>query len=254
MTQTTTRPASEKQVAFIGKLIAERVTDEAEAAQYRAVLPTLTTKSASEVIDHLLATDAPAPTAYQGPEADHVMVSKRHSKCALCGHPTFAGSAHASVVDKVWSSYHYRGECPEGEAQTSSGVDFRAACEEYGRHSNWNGKDSYTLHLADPVHADGQVSGETRLKVKIRYNQATGWVNVSDDAQYGHGTQYGSQRPGEDYVGDAAAVLARCLADVQASAAAYGRITSVCGCCHRRLEDEQSVSRGIGPICWAKFN
>jgi hypothetical protein len=253
MTQTTANPASDKQLAFLGKLIAERVTDLAEVAQYGAVIPTLTTKSASELIDHLLALPAPTPDAYQGPEADHVMVSKRHAKCALCAHPTFAGQAHASVVAKVWSSYHFAGECPEGEVQTS-GIDFRVACETFGRHSNWNGKDSYTLRLADPVHVDGQVSGETRLKVKVSYNQTTGWVNVSDDAAYGHGTQYGSQRPGAEYVGDAATTLARMLADVQASAAAYGQITSTCGCCFRALEDEQSVARGIGPICWAKFN
>ena len=253
MTQTAARPASEKQVAFAEKLIQERVRDELEASQFRAALPNLTTKSASEVIDHLLALPAPAPLAYQGPEADHVMVSKRHAKCALCGHPTFAGQAHASVVAKVWSSYHFAGECPEGEVQTS-GIDFRVACETFGRHSNWNGKDSYTLRLADPVHADGQVSGETRLKVKVSYNQTTGWVNVSDDAEYGRGTQYGSQRPGAEYVGDASDTLARMLADVQASAAAYGQITSTCGCCYRKLEDELSVERGIGPICWAKFN
>ena len=257
MTQTTARPASEKQLAFAGKLIQERVRDELEASQYRAALPNLTTKSASEVIDHLLALPAPAPLAYQGPEADHVMVSKRHAKCALCSHPTFAGQAHASVVTttgrKVWSSYHFAGECPEGEVQTS-GIDFRVACETFGRHSNWNGKDSYTLRLADPVHVDGQVSGETRLKVKVSYNQTTGWVNVSDDAEYGHGTQYGSQRPGQEYVGNASDTLRRMLADVQASAAAYGQITSTCGCCFRALEDALSVERGIGPICWAKFN
>ena len=257
MTQTTARPASEKQLAFAEKLIQERVRDELEASQYRAALPNLTTKSASEVIDHLLALPAPAPLAYQGPEADHVMVSKRHAKCALCGHPTFAGQAHASVVTttgrKVWSSYHFAGECPEGEVQTS-GIDFRVACETFGRHSNWNGKDSYTLRLADPVHVDGQVSGETRLKVKVSYNQTTGWVNVSDDAEYGHGTQYGSQRPGQEYVGNASDTLRRMLADVQASAAAYGQITSTCGCCFRALEDALSVERGIGPICWAKFN
>lgn len=253
MTQTTTRPASEKQIAFAEKLVQERVQDVQAASQYRAALPNLTTRSASELIDHLLALPAPPPLAYQGPEADHVMVSKRHSTCALCGHPTFAGQAHASVIDKVWSSYHFAGECSEGEVQTS-GIDFREVCETFGRHSNWNGKDSYTLRLADPVHADGQVSGETRLKVKVSYNQTTGWVNVTDDAQYGHGTQYGSQRPGAEYVGDASDTLRRMLADVQAAAAAYGQITSTCGCCYRALEDELSVERGIGPICWAKFH
>jgi|TARA_Y100000031_G_C8175209_1_gene363745 hypothetical protein len=260
MTQTTVRPASEKQLAFAEKLIQERVRDEQEASQYRAALPNLTTKSASEVIDHLLALPAPAPLAYQGPEADHVMVSKRHGKCALCGHPTFAGQAHASVVAKVWSSYHFAGECPEGEVQ-SSGIDFRQVCEEFGRHSNYSGKDTYTLRLADPVHADGQVSGETRLKVKITYNQTTGWVNVRDCAEYGQSQQYGSQRPGAEYVGDASAALTRMLADVTAAAVAYGQITSTCGICGLALESDgsgngsswNSVAEGVGPVCAEKI-
>jgi len=231
-----------------------------EASQYRAALPNLTTKSASEVIDHLLALPAPAPLAYQGPEADHVMVSKRHSKCALCGHPTFAGQAHASVVAKTWSSYHFAGECPEGEVQTS-GIDFRQVCEEFGRHSNYSGKDTYTLRLADPVHADGQVSGETRLKVKITYNQTTGWVNVRDCAEYGQSQQYGSQRPGQEYVGNASDTLRRMLADVTAAAVAYGQITSTCGICGLALESDgsgsgsswNSVAEGVGPVCAEKI-
>ena len=251
MTQTTARPASEKQLAFAEKLIQERVRDELEASQYRAALPNLTTRSASEVIDHLLALPAPAPLAYQGPEADHVMVSKRHSKCGRCGHPTFAGQAHASVVAKVWSSYHFAGECPEGEVQTS-GIDFRASLEKYGKRYTAGGQSYISLHLADPAHADGQVVDETRLKVRVRLTVGSDWVNVSDDAEYGHGQQYGSQRPGAEYVGDASDTLARMLADVPRSIAAYGEITSHCGICTLELEAGISVARQIGPICWTK--
>jgi hypothetical protein len=43
------------------------------------------------------------------------------------------------------------------------------------------------------------------------------------------------------------------LADVQAAAAARGMLTSRCGICDRTLEDELSVERGIGPVCWEKF-
>jgi len=255
MTQTLANPASDKQLAFIGKLIAERVTDLAEVAQYGAVIPTLTTKSASEVIDHLLALPAPVPAAYQGPEADHVMVSKRHAKCALCDHPTFAGQAHASVVTttgrKVWSSYHYRGECPEGAVQ-SSGIDFRASLEKYGKQYKSGGQSYISLHLADPAHADGQVVDETRLKVRVRLTVGSDWVNVTDVAEYGHGQAYGSQRPGQAYTGDASDTLARMLADVPRSLAAYGEITSHCGICTLELEAGISVARQIGPICWGK--
>ena len=263
MTQTTVRPASDKQLAFIGKLIAERVTDLDEVAQYGAVIPTLTTKSASEVIDHLLAINAPVPAAYQGVKAEKIITSKRHGKCHECGHPTFAGQAHAALIGsqlsstefvKRWVSYHYRGECPEGEAQTDSDIDFRSVCEEFGAHRNspQYGPESYTLWLADPVHADGQVRDETRLKVKVRYTPNDDKVTIYDACVHGKGNFYGEQKPGLGYVGQAADTLARMLADVKAAAAAYGQLNSHCGICGLDLTDEESISRGIGPICWAK--
>ena len=256
MTQTIANPASDKQLAFIGKLLAERVNHDVDAlAQYGAVIPKLTTKSASELIDHLLALPAPAPLAYQGPEADHVMVSKRHGKCDLCGHPTFAGQAHASVVATVWSSYHFAGECPEGEAPTDSDIDFRSVCEEFGAHRNspQYGPESYTLWLADPVHVDGQVSGETRLKVKVRYTPNDDKVTIYDACVHGQGNYYGQQKPGLGYVGQASDTLARMLADVKAAAAAYGQLNSHCGICGLALTGEESISRGVGPICWDKY-
>lgn len=254
---------SSPQRNLIADLLSERKTVlgiEDVQAFLVAQIDAYSKKQASAFITELKAVPksdtAPPPSNYAGPVADHVMVSKKDSwagsGCGLCGHPTFAGKAHASVVGKVWTSYHFLGECPAEPVQTS-GLDFRAVCEEYGKHVNYNGKHSFTLWLADPVHADGQVSGETRLKVKIRYNQTTGWVNVNDDAEYGHGTQYGSQRPGAEYVGDAVDALTRMLADVQAAAAARGMLTSRCGICDRTLEDELSVERGIGPVCWERF-
>ena len=37
------------------------------------------------------------------------------------------------------------------------------------------------------------------------------------------------------------------------NAIAFGRRTGKCSCCGRRLENEESVSLGIGPICRAKY-
>ncbi len=260
MTQTTApTPISESQVRFANELVDERVTDPAEAAQYRAFLLTATTKSAHEVIDHLLAINAPVPAAYQGPPAERVIISKYASKagkgCGVCGHPTFAGQAHVSVVAKVWTSYHFAGECPEGEAQTDSDIDFRSVCEEFGAHRNspQYGPESYTLWLADPVHADGQVRDETRLKVKVRYTPNDDKVTIYDACVHGKGNFYGEQKPGLGYVGQAADTLARMLADVKAAAAAYGQLNSHCGICGLSLTDVDSIERGIGPICWAKY-
>lgn len=35
--------------------------------------------------------------------------------------------------------------------------------------------------------------------------------------------------------------------------ASFGRLTGKCGCCGRRLTDPTSISRGIGPDCWARL-
>lgn len=98
--------------------------------------------------------------------------------------------------------------------------------------------------------------GDTRLKVQIRNvakGKWSGWTFVSDGAEYGFQTRYGSQKPGETYSGRLVDQLTAIAADPRAAAAAYGHLTGSCGVCGRHLEDEQSVERGIGPVCWAKF-
>jgi hypothetical protein len=37
------------------------------------------------------------------------------------------------------------------------------------------------------------------------------------------------------------------------AAAAWGRRTGICMICGTRLDNEESIARGIGPICWAKW-
>lgn len=93
--------------------------------------------------------------------------------------------------------------------------------------------------------------GTTRLKVKIAKPEGkwAGWTFVSDAGQYGTARRYGTQRPGEPYRGLIAEQLAQIVADPAAASAAYGRLTGTCGICGRPLENEESVARGIGPIC-----
>ena len=99
-------------------------------------------------------------------------------------------------------------------------------------------------------------NGETRLKVEIQNvtkGKWAGWVFVKDGAEYGRGESYGRQAPGKAYQGKIVEQLRVILADPQEATAAYGRLTGTCGLCHRPLEDEESVARGIGPICARKF-
>lgn len=100
-------------------------------------------------------------------------------------------------------------------------------------------------------------NGNTRLKVQINKpgpnRKWHGWVFVNDGAAYGQQTKYGAQRPGQFYSGDIEEQLKAIVADPIAAIAAYGHLTGSCGICGRKLEDETSVERGIGPICYAKL-
>jgi hypothetical protein len=253
---------SPPQRSLIADMLSERKTVlgiEDVQAFLVAQIDAYSKKQASSFITELKAVaksdTAPPPSNYAGPVADHVMVSKKDSwagsGCGLCGHPTFAGKAHASVVGKVWNSYHFAGECPAEPVQTS-GLDFRAALEQYGKRYKAVGKEFVSFHLADPVHADGQVVDENRLKVRVRLTVDSDWVTVTDASVHGHDTEYGNQRPGAEYSGKAVEALTRMLADIPRSLAAWGELNAECGCCSLALTDGISIARRVGPVCWLK--
>lgn len=99
-----------------------------------------------------------------------------------------------------------------------------------------------------------------RLKVKVNNfidqlnSKWKGWVFVNDGAEYGSQRKYGAQRPSSPsnpqyYQGQIADVLERIKANPVAAMVAYGHLTGTCGRCGRKLEDEESVRIGIGPVC-----
>lgn len=100
-------------------------------------------------------------------------------------------------------------------------------------------------------------AGSTRLKVRVSHGgdagRWAGFIFVNDGAEYGAGTRYGMQKPGEMYRGQIEDELRAILADPKAASAAYGQLVGRCGVCGRRLEDEDSVARGIGPVCAERF-
>lgn len=116
-----------------------------------------------------------------------------------------------------------------------------------------------TLDLSDiPSGYYAVPEGKTRLKVRIAHGKPgskwDGWVFVSDGAEYGQRTNYGSQRPGQaSYVGKIQDELKAIVADPEAAQRAYGRLTGSCGMCGRLLEDEASIEAGIGPVCAQKW-
>lgn len=102
----------------------------------------------------------------------------------------------------------------------------------------------------------GVPGSESRLKVSIEKpvdGKWEGWIFVRDAAEYGNHTRYGSQAPGKFYRGQIEDELRAILADPQAAAARYGQLTSTCGMCGRTLETEESVARGIGPVCSKRY-
>lgn len=76
-----------------------------------------------------------------------------------------------------------------------------------------------------------------------------GWTFVSDAAEYGNRQRIGVQPYNAFYRGTHEQDLRIIAADPQAASAAYGKLTGTCGVCGRPLENEESVARGIGPIC-----
>lgn len=100
--------------------------------------------------------------------------------------------------------------------------------------------------------------GDTRLKVCIERpsppSKWSGFIFVSDGAKYGQQKKYGRQAPGKLYTGDIKDALRAIVADPKAASAAYGKLVGRCGLCGRKLEDEASIARGIGPVCAEKFN
>lgn len=96
---------------------------------------------------------------------------------------------------------------------------------------------------------------DTRLKVRIdkpTKGKWAGWTFVKDGAEYGHEQRYGSVRPGDTYRGMIMDQLRAIAASPAEAAAKYGHLTGHCSICGRKLEDEESVKAGIGPVCRAK--
>ena len=115
-------------------------------------------------------------------------------------------------------------------------------------------KDTSGLDLTDlPSGFYGVPDGDTRLKIRVNHVTSGKWEGftfVDDGAEYGAQQKYGMQRPDGTYKGKVEEQLRKIMADVPGALKAYGDLTGRCGVCNRKLEDEISVARGIGPVCW----
>lgn len=225
----TSNAPSEKQVAFIAKLAAER----------NVPVPTTSTKAAaSAAIEELLETKP----AQQGGKVGRG--NRYPGSCAECGGNVPAMEGNLSKENGKWVTRHVEGGCAVSTPQTAPDAAQTAPA-------------GAALDLSVLPSGRYAVPGsDSRLKLQIDVvakGKWEGWVFVKDAAEYGQGKRYGSQKPGQLYRGQVESELAAVLADPKAAAAAYGHLVGRCGVCNARLEDEQSVARGIGPVCAQKF-
>ena len=79
-----------------------------------------------------------------------------------------------------------------------------------------------------------------------------GWVFVKNGSEYTD-EKFGSQKPGRGYYGSHEDLLSVVLDDPLAAMQHYGKLTDHCAVCGRKLEDDLSVERGIGPVCWERI-
>lgn len=145
--------------------------------------------------------------------------------------------------------------------QIAAGESMRAKCEAKAKaraealEAKFSKPESGIDLEALPSGTYGVPGGDTRLKVRINHvtkGRWEGWTFVDDGAAYGQRRNYGRQAPDATYQGEITDQLRAILADPQGAMAAYGHLTGQCGICQRHLEDEESVARGIGPVCAAK--
>lgn len=81
-----------------------------------------------------------------------------------------------------------------------------------------------------------------------------GCVYVKSGAEYvGKITETGVFQPVRSCTDEQRAAVVEMMNDPLAAAVKYGRLTGLCSCCGRKLDNKLSIELGIGPICREKF-
>ena len=244
--------ASEPQIRFLLKLIAERYESGVEGVEANDQLARIeaasdhpmSKRAASEYIDALMAMT-------RKPMAAKVRPNARPQACERCGATVAAGAGSLAKVGGRWVVEHV-GECPAKVIVGESGIPGRDGTPPIARPTvevDLRPLERFTSRGIVRVAVPG---GDTRLKLRIKFAK-DGTIYVDDAAVYGEGASYGRQYVGESYRGKVAAELAVIVADPKAAILAYTKLVGKCGICNRPLEHKTSVEVGIGPRCRAKL-
>lgn len=211
------KPASEKQVAFLRKLLAERPS--VAAPDFEA----LSSREASALIDRLLATKPEAPAAGAAPVAAHRGPTEKQ----------------AAFIRKLLA---------ERPAYTEAAIVHHGDIEAFiAAHTAQQASDTIASLLALPK--EGRAPFDQRGVAAGYYavegeDGALKFYRVSD-----RGVSVQASSDFHRVPGDAATILDKIAVDPAGAAARYGTELGRCGRCNRVLTDETSRAFGIGPDC-----
>jgi hypothetical protein len=207
---------TDKQVAFLARLAAERGVEVPEVA---------TKAQASAAIDALLA--QPVARAASASPATSVRSNRYAGRCGHCGTQVAEGEGSIDKVDGRWVTYHLADACPASSAP-SSPAPRHGRVEEDGFYLNPETDEVYKVQVAH--HGSGALYAK-RL--------------VLPDA--------GLERGGWNYEAGLIGRIDPAWRLTFEAAQAWGRLYGYCCRCGAILTDEDSIARGMGPICAGKF-
>ena len=221
---------SPSQQAFLRNLLVERaetlgLEGESGVDQFLVdqQITSLTTKSASALIDRIKSMKVVRTGTDHLPRHDRLIVNRLAKPCSLCGHLVDVGAGFAISSAGEWSTYHKKGECPDGAP--------RALTELIANRAYRLSDGSIALTY---LTQNGRLAGR-KLEVID--------VDITPDNPLG---KSGTLR----YV---SGLTSRIQADgellSQEEASALGRLYGFCVCCAKPLTDDRSIAAGYGKVC-----
>ena len=220
---------SPSQQAFLRNLLVERAETlglkEGDIDQFiiEQQLTSLTSRSASALIDRIKQIKVVRTGLDHLPEHDRLIVNKYVKPCALCGHPVNVGAGYAVAVKGEWHTYHKKGECPTGERPQLTEVLVNRA---------------YRLKDGTIALTYRTQNGRTAARKLVVVDVPVSGTNPSG--------KQGSLKYESGLVGRIS-VEGTLLTEKEASA--LGRQYSFCVCCAKQLTDERSLVAGYGQVC-----